>query len=198
MFNRGSNVKKQFKLIWLVTTLLLSAVSFAGELPDNSIYHVGSNWLDQDNKSFPIDELQGKIQVVAFVYTYCEHSCPIILARLKALKSLLPEGHSKQVQFLLVSLDPERDTPSVLKNYMQDKELEKDEWRLLNGSADDVLELAALVGVKYKPMDPEGKDIAHSNMITVLDKKGRLYYQMKGLNESVNDVEKAIGQLLSK
>lgn len=190
-------MKKQYKLIWLVATLLLSAVSFAGELPDNSIYHVGSSWLDQDNQSFPIDELQGKIQVVAFVYTYCEHSCPIILAKLKALKSLLPEGHSKQVQFLLISLDPERDTPSVLKNYMQDKELEKDEWRLLSGSSDDVLELAALVGVKYKPMDPEGKDIAHSNMITVLDKKGRLHYQMKGLNESVNDVEKAIGQLLT-
>ena len=149
------------------------------ELPDNSIYHVGSNWLDQDNQSFSIDELQGKIQVVAFVYTYCEHSCPIILARLKALKALLPEGHSKQVQFLLISLDPERDTPSVLKNYMQDKALEKDEWRLLNGSSDDVLELSALVGVKYKPMDLEGKDIAHSNMITVLDKKGRLHYQMK-------------------
>jgi protein SCO1/2 len=196
MFNRGLDVKKQYKLIWLVATLLLSAVSFAGELPDNSIYHVGSNWLDQDNQSFPIDELQGKIQVVAFVYTYCERSCPIILARLKALKSLLPEGHSKQVQFLLISLDPERDTPSVLRTYMQDKELEKNEWRMLNGSSDDVLELAALVGVKYKPMDLEGKDIAHSNMITVLDKKGRLYYQMKGLNESVNEVEKTIGQLV--
>ena len=61
-----------------------------------------------------------------------------------------------------------------------------------NGDPDDVLELSALVGVRYKPMDTEGKDIAHSNMITVLDRQGRIYYQMKGFDERLQPVVEAI------
>ena len=65
-------------------------------------------------------------------------------------------------------------------------------WMMFNGDPDDVLELSALVGVRYKPMDTEGKDIAHSNMITVLDRQGRIHYQMKGFDESLQRVVAAI------
>ena len=60
--------------------------------------------------------------------------------------------------------------------------LQVPDWQMLSGDADDVLELAALFGVRYKPMD-SGGDIAHSNMITLLDKQGRILYQLKGLNQ---------------
>ena len=64
--------------------------------------------------------------------------------------------------------------------------------------AGDVRELSALVGVRYRPMDMEGKDIAHSNMITVLDKSGRIHYQMKGLDESLEDVVSAVQSAVSQ
>lgn len=189
-------MKKTVKLIGLIL-LCFPVLGFSKNLSDDSIYHVGSVWKDQNGKSFSIEDLQGRIQVTAFVYTYCEHSCPVILAKLKELKALLPEGHEKQIQFLLISLDPKRDTPQILNEYMQDKKLNPDEWLMLNGSPDDVLELSALIGVKYKPMDTEGKDFAHSNMITVLDKKGRIHHQMKGLNEDLDDMAAIVDKLLS-
>ena len=161
-------------------------------LPDDSIYQIESKWVDQDYNHLNIVELEGKVQVVAFVYTYCEHSCPFIIANLKRIEKTLSDQQQKSIQFLLISLDPERDTPEVLKRYMDKHNLDKNSWTMLNGDTDDVLELSALVGVRYKAMDPEGKDIAHSNMITVLDRQGRILYQMKGLNEKLDQVTSVI------
>ena len=174
--------------------LLLSvpAAWAAPELPDDSVYHVASNWVNQNGGKVNIADFQVKVQVVAFVYTYCEHSCPFIIANLKRIEREIPAETKADVQFSLVSLDPARDSPEVLKQYMLDHDLDEQLWTMLNGNPGDVLELSALLGVRYRPMDNEAKDIAHSNMITVLDRQGRIHYQMKGLNEGLEAVVSAI------
>jgi protein SCO1/2 len=138
------------------------------------------------------------VQVVAFVYTYCEHSCPIILAKLKYIENNVSAENKENVNFLLVSLDPERDTPDVLSKYMKEKELDEKTWQMFSGDPDDVLELSALFGVRYKPMNNEAKDISHSNMITVLDKEGKIYYQMKGLDASLEKVVSEVARATEK
>lgn len=174
-------------LITLYLCFIYSAV-IANELTDDSIYHVDSNWTNQNNKIVNIASLKDKVQVLAFVYTYCEHSCPIILAKLKHIERKLTPEQKEDIHFILVSLDPKRDTPEVLSKYMKEKELDARYWQMFSGNPDDVLELSALLGVRYKPMANETNDIAHSNMITILDKKGRLHYQMKGLDGSLEKV----------
>jgi protein SCO1/2 len=181
-------------ILQILVLLLLSCVSSAEELPDDSIYHIGSSWKDHDKNIINIDQLSGKIQLVGFMYTYCETSCPVILSTLNRIDKQLDEKTKAQVQFLLISLDPERDTPEILAQYMRDNNLRSSHWRLLNGSPDDVLELSALFGVRYKAMDMNG-DIAHSNMVTVLDKKGRIHYQMKGLNEDLTRIAASVDEL---
>lgn len=172
--------------------LAIPAAWAAPELPDDSVYHVASNWVNQNGGKVNIADFQGKVQVVAFVYTYCEHSCPFIIANLKRIEREIPAETKADVQFSLVSLDPARDSPEVLKQYMLDHDLDEQLWTMLNGNPDDVLELSALLGVRYRAMDNEAKDIAHSNMITVLDRQGRIHYQMKGLNEGLEAVVSAI------
>jgi protein SCO1/2 len=172
--------------------LAVPAAWAAPELPNDSVYHVASNWVNQNGSKVNIADFQGKVQVVAFVYTYCEHSCPFIIANLKRIEREIPAETKADVQFSLVSLDPARDSPEVLKQYMLDHDLDEQLWTMLNGNPDDVLELSALLGVRYRPMDNEAKDIAHSNMITVLDRRGRIHYQMKGLNEGLEAVVSAI------
>ncbi len=179
------------KLIILFAVLLIPGFIHAANennLPGSSIYNVESQWVDQANTPYAIIDLQGRVQVVAFVYTYCKHSCPFIVANLKQIQASIPDEYSDEVQFSLISLDPTRDTPQVLSRYMREHDLESPLWQMLNGNPDDVLELAALLGVRYQPMDQEGTDIAHSNMISVLDKKGRILFQLKGLNENLDSV----------
>ena len=177
---------------WFILLLSICPLVAASELPGDSIYHVDSNWRDQDNRSLHIGDFRDKVQVMAFIYTYCGHSCPMIMAKMKSVEKRLTTEQRRDTRFLLVTLDPERDSPEILRDYRNEHRLNPASWTLLNGDAGDVLELSALVGVKYRPMDVDGNDIAHSNMITILDKSGRIHFQMKGLNNSLDAVLKAI------
>lgn len=183
---------------YFLLSCLFSPLLWAGELPGDSIYHVNSEWLDQNNQQLDIGDFRDKVQVMAFIYTHCEHSCPMIIAKLKSVEVKLTETQKLDTQFLLVSLDPKRDTPETLSHYMQEHNMKTGEWNMLNGDPDDVLELSALIGVRYRPMDKEGTAVAHSNIITVLDKSGRIHYQMKGLNESLDGVVAAIESAVKK
>lgn len=184
---------KRLACLLLVT---LAAGASANPLPDDSVYHVDSVWTAEDGRETQISELQGKVQVVSFVYTYCEHTCPTIIARLKSIESKLSDAAREHVQFTLVSLDPERDTPDVLRAYMDDRNLDTRGWAMLNGAPHDVRQLSALFGVRYRPMG--SSDIAHSNMITVLDGGGVIRYQMKGLTEAPDATVQAIEDVVAR
>ncbi|MFA0813694.1 SCO family protein [Microbulbifer epialgicus] len=186
-------IKILFASFMALVVLTHSSWSLA-ELPNDSVYHVESSWLDQNGSKLNISELQGKVQIISFVYTYCEHSCPVILANLRQIEKQIPTSEKLEVQFSLISLDPERDSPDLLRHYMQKNQLNECRWLMLNGDPDDVLELSNLLGVRYKPMN--NKDIAHSNMITVLDKQGKIRYQMKGLNEGLEKVISEISKIV--
>jgi protein SCO1/2 len=166
----------------------LPSTLVARDLPDDSVYHANSTWTTHDDRTTQLPDLRGYVQVVSFVYTYCEHTCPTIIARLKAIESRIPAD--APVRFTLVSLDPTRDTPVVLKAYLEDKGLDPNRWTMLTGSPGDVRQLSALFGVRYRPMGTS--DIAHSNMITVLDRDGVIRYQMEGLNEDLKTILAAI------
>lgn len=184
-------------IIILIFMGCFSTVILAETLPDESIYHIGSTWTDQNNDAIEIQKLSGKIQVVAFIYSYCEHSCPIIMERLKKIEQNLTAANQQEVHFSLFSLDPKRDTPEKLKAFEIKHALNDDHWRFYNGDPDQVLELAALVNVRYKPMNNENNDIAHSNTITLLDQQGRIAHQVKGFGEDLNTVLNVINELSS-
>lgn len=180
----------------VLTLLLLCAGAgsraAAEPLPDDSIYHLQGLWQDQNGAPLSLDDLAGRPRLLSFVYTYCEHTCPTIVARLQEIVAAL-SGAPEGLQVTLVSLDPERDTPDRMKAWMTQRGLPPEQWRMLHGTPDDVLGLAAMVGVRYRPMGE--RDIAHSNMITVLDRDGVIRYQSKGLGDDPADAVEALQAL---
>jgi cytochrome oxidase Cu insertion factor (SCO1/SenC/PrrC family) len=86
---------------------------------------------------------------------------------------------------VLVSFDSGRDTPSALAPYHQRQRLPAGRWTLLHGQPNDVLELAALLGVKYK-QDVRGQ-FGHANFITVLNAAGEVVHQQIGLNQRIDE-----------
>src|SRR5262249_5586746 len=94
----------------------------------------------------------------------------------------LPENLRTNVGFVLVSFDSERDTPAALHKYRLEHQLDSGRWTLLHGKPDDVLELSALLGVKFKK-DAQGQ-FMHSNVITFLNSEGEISFQETGLNLS--------------
>jgi protein SCO1/2 len=137
-----------------------------------------------------LGQLQGKVQVLAMVYTTCESACPIIVSLMQRIETALPPELRPDVGFVLVTFDPARDTPAVLSAYSAKMGLDPSSWVLLTGSSDDVLELATLLGIKYKR--DQGSGFIHSNVITVLNKAGEIVHRYEGLQQDMASTLEAI------
>ena len=174
------------------TTVRASAVDAAEER--YSVYGLDSRWRDQAGDTLRLPALAGRVRVVAFVYTSCHTTCPLILRDLKAIEAALPESRRDDVGFVLVSIDPERDTPGRLAEWGADAALDPSRWTLLSGADDAVRELAVTLGVSYQAL-PDG-EVAHTNAITVLDAEGIVAYRRPGLDEPIATTAAAVSRLL--
>ncbi|MCE7869847.1 SCO family protein [bacterium CPR1] len=170
-----------------------------GPLPELSIYHLPGAWTDQDGKELTLPELRGKVRLLAMVYTSCPQACPRIIADMKSIDEDLRKRHPAGVELVLVTFDPETDTPERLRQLADEQKLDP-RWRLIRGDSQQVQELAAVLGVKYRKVS--ATDFAHSNLITVLDADGVVVHQQEGLgverSRSIDAVEKALTSCCSE
>lgn len=115
---------------------------------------------------------RGKIVVLYFGYTHCPDLCPATLANLAtALQKLRQKAES--VRVLFVTVDPDRDTPSVLKDYARAFAPQVDGLR---GSADEIARLARRYRVLYSvmPASPSHTyEVTHSSSVFFFDRQGR-------------------------
>ena len=153
----------------------------AGKPTDKSLYLLDSKWTSDVGREIKLGTLRGRPQIVAMFFTQCEYACPILVGELKAIESKLPPGVLGKVDFLLVSIDPKRDTPAALATFREKRQLARERWTLLRGEADDVRELAALLGVNYAE-DARGQ-FAHTNLITLLNAEGEIAFRHAGLKQ---------------
>lgn len=80
---------------------------------------VGSTPLiDQDGREFRLDSLRGRVVLLVFGFTHCPHICPVEMARVSAALDELALADS-QVTGLFLTVDPQRDTPAVIKSYIE-------------------------------------------------------------------------------
>ena len=197
--------------ILLITLTAVSIVSSAGEtknapaccqktleagspLPDRSIYQVTSTWTNDEAKTIRLEHLRGKPQVIVMFFANCAYACPLLVYNMQQIESALPEESRSKVGFTLISFDTERDSPRTLAEYRKRRELDDQRWTLLCGKPDDVLEISALLGVRFKK-DAKGQ-FSHSNIITVLNSEGEVVKQQVGLNSNPKAVTETLQQLL--
>lgn len=168
------------KFVCLLMAFILSrALALAATNPEESIYNLPSTWQDQDSHSLKLDSLKGRAVVLAMAYTGCKASCPLIVEDMKKIERALPE--KTETQFVIVSFDSKRDTPTHLKMFANIHKLDKKHWVLLHGSESSVRDLAAVLGVRYRK-DANG-EFDHSNLISLLDTKGIIKFQQSGLQQ---------------
>jgi len=147
-----------------------------GKIESASIFNLSSKWETQNNETIELKDLKGEVLVMVMVYTSCQAACPRLVAD---MRNISKKVDSKGVRYVLVSIDPEVDTPEVLKAFAIENEMDSEEWTFLQGTVDDVREFSNVLAVKYKQISPI--DFSHSNIISVFDKEGVLYHQQEGL-----------------
>jgi len=164
------------------------------EITELSIYNLPSKWITQNHREIELADLRGKVLIVTMFYTSCQIACPRLVADMRDLESKISEDKLDNVDFVLISIDPTYDQPDTLKQFSIENKLDSAHWTLLHGTEDNVLEFAAVLGVKYKKVAP--LDFSHSSIISVFNKKGELVYQQEGYGvENTRTVAK-INELL--
>ncbi|MEZ5656539.1 MAG: SCO family protein [Sphingobium sp.] len=132
--------------------------------------------IDQDGKPRSWDDFAGKYRIVYFGYTYCPDVCPVDLQRIAQGYSLFekeaPERAAK-VQPIFISVDPERDTPAVIKNYVS---AFHPKLIGLTGTPDQIAAVAKAFAVVYSKETTEGASeylVGHTRTPYLFDPQGK-------------------------
>ena len=128
---------------------------------------------NQDGEAVSMEQLEGRWNLLFFGYTFCPDICPATLAELRQLRGKLPEEVNQRLQPILVSVDPERDTPEQLKKYL---DYFGAGFIGLTGPLDDIQTLANAAGVPFIPGDTSKKDytVDHGANLALIGPDGRL------------------------
>jgi protein SCO1/2 len=144
------------------------------QLPNDGLVPV-FQLVNQDNQSFGTEQLRGKIWIADFVYTSCPGPCPMISSRMGELQKPLKDTDVKLATF---SVDPQHDTPTVLRDYAARLNAEPGRWNFLTGDKGTIYRLAR-DGFKLATMeDPQGPGPIHSTRMVLVDRRGSIrgYY----------------------
>jgi protein SCO1 len=131
--------------------------------------------VNQSEVPVKLSELNGKVLLVSFVFTTCNGSCPATTHRMAAVQQqLIRENLWKtgDVQFLSITLDPERDTPEALRRYMKLYDLNSAGWSFLTGPRETVGKSIAQWGMWAKPA--ANGQLDHPSRIFLLDRQLRI------------------------
>lgn len=146
--------------------------------------------VDQDGQPVSLGSLKDKWTLLFFGYTFCPDICPTTLAQLRQIKSELPKEAVDKLRIVLVSVDPNRDTPQQLKTYLGyfDKQFVG-----LTAPVDSIQKLANAVSIPFIPADTSKPNytVDHSGNLALLGPDGT----QRGFIRSPLNNQKLIAQL---
>jgi protein SCO1/2 len=128
-----------------------------------------------DGGTLRLSDLRGKVLLVSFVFTTCNGTCPATTHRMGQVQDALKRKglwKESRVQLLSISLDPARDTPDVLRQYMQIWDVDPSRWTFLTGPTDRVKKVIRDWSMWVKAA-PNGQ-LDHPSRIFLVDGRGRV------------------------
>jgi protein SCO1/2 len=132
----------------------------------------------QDGVPVALADLRGKIVALAFIYTGCPDICPMLTQKMVDVQDALGPEFGARIAFVSITLDPERDTPDVLKDYAQFWGAKPEGWSFLTGSLEAVRDVTRRYGVFFAKK--EDGSVEHSQLTTLIDADGQMRVQYLG------------------
>jgi len=136
---------------------------------------------DQNGDEFGLRELRGKVWIGTFIFTRCPATCPQQTAEMGNLQRSLSKHEAwEDIRLVSFSVDPEHDTPLVLRQYAERFSADPQHWKFLTGDRSVIWNLSKdgfYLLVDDAPLDSTGP-ILHSQQLALVDRSGRLrgYY----------------------
>jgi protein SCO1/2 len=150
----------------------------------------------QDGVEVRLESLRGKVVAVAFIYTACPDVCPMLTDKMARVQDELGADFGSKVVFLSITVDPERDTPAVLKEYALALGADLAGWSFLTGRPAAIREVAQRYGVAVVPA--AGGQIDHTLLTTLVDRRGVMRVQYLGYRFDEEEFRHDLQDLVSE
>ena len=132
----------------------------------------------QDGAPVALAQFRGKVVAVTFIYTLCANTCPVLTPMMSFVQDRLGADFGQTIVFISVTVDPERDTPQVLKEYAQAFGASPS-WFFVTGAPDVIRDVTRRYGV-FAAKAADG-NIDHTFLTSVIDPRGVLRVQYLGV-----------------
>ena len=147
-----------------------------------------------DGGRLALADLRGKVVAVTFIYVSCADTCPLLTAKLAGLQAKLGADFGPKVFFASVTVDPERDTPDVLRSYAQAHGARGAGWAFLTGTPAEIKDAGQRYGVFARKTDRG--DVDHTFLTSLVDREGALRVQYMGVRFDPDEMLRDLRSLL--
>jgi len=190
---------------YLLDTVYESVVD--GKLKSDSIWHTTKNihLVNQLGDSVSLYDQQGKIIILDFFFTSCGSICPKLTNNMSKLQRSFSKGGDERkkidtsiVQFMSISVDPNRDSVPVLRDYGNKMNVAAENWWLLTGNRDSIYKFAfEEMKVDSFSTEPVSPDFVHTSRYILIDKKMQVRGYYNGLDSaSLLKLAKDVGYIM--
>jgi protein SCO1/2 len=138
--------------------------------PPPSIYELPVRLRDAADQDIGLDVGRGHPVLISMFYASCPVACPVLIDEIGQIAAELPAAVQAELRIVLVSFDPDRDTPAALRELIAARRLD-DRWTVASASELDARTIAAVLGFKYRKLD--SGEFFHGSTIIALDRDGR-------------------------
>jgi protein SCO1 len=138
----------------------------------------GFTLTSQDGARSSLADFRGKVVAVTFIYTLCTNTCAVLTPMMSFVQDRLGADFGTKIAFVSITVDPERDTPAVLKEYAQAFGANLGGWAFLTSAPEAIREVTRRYGVFAAPAG--NGDVDHSFLTSIVDRRGVLRVQYIG------------------
>jgi len=150
----------------------------------------------QDGAQVALADLRGKVVAVTFIYTLCTNTCPVLTPMMSFVQDQLGADFGAKIAFVSITVDPERDTPEVIKEYAQAFGANLAGWFFLTGPSDVIQDVTRRYGV-FALKSAYG-DVDHTFLTSIVDRRGILRVQYLGVRFDANEFRRDLLSLLQE
>ena len=165
-------------------------VTAAAPSSARSVSDIDAQWETDAGSKIQLTDLKGRVRVISMFFATCQGVCVITKNDMQTIEASLSPEDRAQVGFVLVTLDPKRDTAEDLRAYRRAEALSPERWTLLRGSESATTKLAALLGIG-SGRDDSGQFV-HSSELIVLDQSGRIVHHHSGLRADLAAITREV------
>jgi protein SCO1 len=150
----------------------------------------------QDGTPVALADFRGKVVAVTFIYTSCMDTCPVLTALMAYVQDQLGPAFGKRIAFVSITVDPERDTPEVLKRYAETFGADLKGWAFLTGDPAAIQKVVLRYGA-FAAKNAGGQ-VDHTFLTSIVDRSGTLRVQYLGVRFDPDEFRRDLLRLVKE